>query len=143
MTSSREENLQHSSKYPRPFFRFVHLYFILVFCRQVHLCRDNYTWQERVEAAETLAYLTEINVELQRLASISNHLISVLTTFINYKGDSSLPTTRSEEVRKELIQAAFRVSTGKNHPFLTYAKYVQHSTQMCLKFSRRNVRVSS
>ncbi|KAK7580633.1 hypothetical protein V9T40_001262 [Parthenolecanium corni] len=75
----------------------------------VYLCQNNYPWQERVEAAETLAYLTEINVELQRLASISNHLISVLTTFVNYKGDSSLPAAKFEEIRKELIQAAFRV----------------------------------
>lgn len=77
----------------------------------MYLCQNNYPWQERVEAAETLAYLTEINVELQRLASISNHLISVLTTFVNYKGDSSLPAAKFEEIRKELIQAAFRVST--------------------------------
>lgn len=79
----------------------------------MYLCHDNYPWQERVEAAETLAYLTEINVELQRLASISNHLIAVLATFVNYKGDSSLPASKSEEIRKELIQAAFRVSTLK------------------------------
>lgn len=76
---------------------------------QVYLCQEFYPWQERVEAAETLAYLTEVNVELQRLASISNHLITVLTSFINYKGDSSLPATKSEEIRKELMQAAFRV----------------------------------
>lgn len=76
---------------------------------QVYLCQDKYTWKLRVETAETLAYLTEVNVELQRLAAISNHLIGVLNTFVNYKNDSSLPPAKNEEIRKELIQAAFRV----------------------------------
>lgn len=96
---------------------------------QVYLCHDNYPWQERVEAAETLAYLTEINVELQRLASISNHLIAVLATFVNYKGDSSLPAAKSEEIRKELIQAAFRVSICEKCFF--FLKYFELSMQWC------------
>lgn len=79
---------------------------------KVYLCQENYSWQERVEAAETLAHLTEINVELQRLASISNHLIIVLTSFVNYKIDPSLPNAKADEVRKELTQAAFRVSSS-------------------------------
>lgn len=77
----------------------------------MYLCQEHYAWRERVEAAETLAYLTEVNVELQRLASISNHLIIVLISFVNYKGDSSLTSAKNEEIRKELIQAAFRVRT--------------------------------
>ncbi|XP_065202896.1 armadillo repeat-containing protein 8-like isoform X2 [Planococcus citri] len=82
----------------------------------VYLCQDKYAWKLRVETAETLAYLTEVNVELQRLAAISNHLIGVLNTFVNYKSDSSLPPAKNEEIRKELMQAAFRVfaSLGSN-----------------------------
>lgn len=40
---------------------------------------------ERLEGAETLAYLTELDVELQRKASITDHCILVLSTFFQYK----------------------------------------------------------
>jgi len=81
----------------------------MIYVPQVYLCHENYPWQERVEAAETLAHLTEVNIELQRLAAISNHLIIVLTSFVNYKPDSSMPSPKADEIRKELTQAAFRV----------------------------------
>lgn len=48
----------------------------------VRLCRRDRLPRERVAAAETLAFLTEVNTELQRLASISNHLIPTLAEFL-------------------------------------------------------------
>lgn len=48
----------------------------------VRLCYRDRPPRERVAAAETLAFLTEINTELQRLASISNHLIPTLAEML-------------------------------------------------------------
>lgn len=106
------QNVTSSSTYTNASHRsYVELCDNVIYLFQVYLCQEFYSWRERVEAAETLAFLTEVNVELQRLASISNHLIIVLTSFVNYKTDSTLTPSKSDEVRKELIQAAFRVGT--------------------------------
>lgn len=48
----------------------------------VRLCHRDRPPRERVAAAETLAYLTEVDIELQRLASISNHLIPTLAELL-------------------------------------------------------------
>lgn len=48
----------------------------------VRLCHRDRPPRERVAAAETLAYLTEVNTDLQRLASISNHLIPTLAELL-------------------------------------------------------------
>lgn len=48
----------------------------------VRLCHRDRPPRERVAAAETLAYLTEVDTDLQRLASISNHLIPTLAEFL-------------------------------------------------------------
>ena len=39
-----------------------------------------------MEAAETLAYLIEVDIELQRIASISDHVILSLAEFFRYFG---------------------------------------------------------
>lgn len=46
------------------------------------LCTAEFDDTTRASAAETLAYLTEIDIDLQRLASISNHLIESLVTLL-------------------------------------------------------------
>lgn len=48
----------------------------------IRLCHKDRSARERVAAAETLAYLTEVDTDLQRLASISNHLIPTLAEFL-------------------------------------------------------------
>ena len=48
----------------------------------IRLCQKERPARERIAAAETLAYLTEIDTELQRLASISNHLIPTLAEYL-------------------------------------------------------------
>ena len=40
--------------------------------------------EQRILAAETLAYLIEISAYLQRVAAISNHLISSMASFLNW-----------------------------------------------------------
>lgn len=48
----------------------------------IRLCHKEKPAKERIAAAETLAFLTEVDIELQRLASISNHLIPTLADFL-------------------------------------------------------------
>ncbi|KAA8593103.1 hypothetical protein FQN60_018558, partial [Etheostoma spectabile] len=40
--------------------------------------------KERVEGAETLAYLMEPDVELQRIASTTDHLVAMLADYFKY-----------------------------------------------------------
>ena len=74
-------------------------------------------------AAETLAYLTEVDTELQRLASISNHLVPTLAELLRYEPEPSHTQTvqltpsqtaqrLEEEVKtaQDMKQAAFRVN---------------------------------
>lgn len=46
------------------------------------LCADEFDEDIRAAASETLAYLAEIDSDLQRLAAISNHLISSLSNLL-------------------------------------------------------------
>ena len=50
------------------------------------MCKQDKTWEERVEGAETLAYLIEVDVQLQRIAAISDHLINTLAEYFKYPG---------------------------------------------------------
>lgn len=43
--------------------------------------RDREIW-ERVEAANTLAYLTEVSTELQRTAAMTDHLIHIMNDYL-------------------------------------------------------------
>ena len=45
------------------------------------MCQKDKTIEERAEGAETLAYLIEVDSELQQTASISDHLITTLAGF--------------------------------------------------------------
>lgn len=77
------------------------------------LCTDEFEEETRATAAETLAYLAEIDSNLQRLAAISNHLISSLSSLLH----CSAPLSRQgafrcfaslgandEEIRKRIIE---------------------------------------
>lgn len=76
----------------------------------VRLCHLDRPPRERVAAAETLAYLTEVDTDLQRLASISNHLIPTLAELLRHSQEQD--ATLSQDMR----QAAFRAfaSLGAN-----------------------------
>ncbi|XP_034940487.1 armadillo repeat-containing protein 8-like [Chelonus insularis] len=77
----------------------------------VRLCHRDRPPRERVAAAETLAYLTEVDTELQRLASISNHLIPTLAELLRPH-----PQVQDAALCQDMRQAAFRAfaSLGAN-----------------------------
>ncbi|XP_064465922.1 armadillo repeat-containing protein 8-like isoform X1 [Ornithodoros turicata] len=87
----------------------------------VRMCKKEQTPEERAEGAETLAYLAEVDTELQRIASISDHLIPTLAELLKYqppsavvlyKGPVPAVTMKKLEqelkVMQELKQAAFK-----------------------------------
>ncbi|KAH0948378.1 hypothetical protein HN011_012059 [Eciton burchellii] len=77
----------------------------------VRLCHRDRPPRERVAAAETLAYLTEVDTDLQRLASISNHLIPTLAELLRPH-----PQVQDATLTQDMRQAAFRAfaSLGAN-----------------------------
>ncbi|XP_025072611.1 armadillo repeat-containing protein 8 isoform X5 [Alligator sinensis] len=58
----------------------------------VRMCSKERLLEERVEGAETLAYLIETDVELQRIASITDHLIAMLADYFKYPSSVSAIT---------------------------------------------------
>ncbi|XP_046676020.1 armadillo repeat-containing protein 8-like [Homalodisca vitripennis] len=83
----------------------------------VCLCKKERPSHERVLAAETLAYLTEVDTELQRLASISNHLIPTLADLLHYQPENNNNLAQQEtRIAQDMRQAAFRAfaSLGAN-----------------------------
>ncbi|XP_068277207.1 armadillo repeat-containing protein 8 isoform X4 [Nyctibius grandis] len=87
----------------------------------VRMCSKDRLLEERVEGAETLAYLIETDVELQRIASITDHLIVMLADYFKYPSSVSAITDikRLDHDLKhahELRQAAFKLyaSLGAN-----------------------------
>ncbi|XP_028992769.1 armadillo repeat-containing protein 8 [Betta splendens] len=87
----------------------------------VRMCSKEHLLEERVEGAETLAYLMEPDVELQRIASTTDHLVAMLADYFKYPSSVSAITDikRLDHDLKhahELRQAAFRLyaSLGSN-----------------------------
>ncbi|XP_040860351.1 armadillo repeat-containing protein 8 isoform X6 [Ochotona curzoniae] len=87
----------------------------------VRMCSKERLLEERVEGAETLAYLIEPDVELQRIASVTDHLIAMLADYFKYPSSVSAITDikRLDHDLKhahELRQAAFKLyaSLGAN-----------------------------
>ena len=52
----------------------------------IRMCKQDKTWEERVEGAETLAYLIEVDLNLQKIAAISDHIIPTLAEYFKYPG---------------------------------------------------------
>lgn len=80
----------------------------------MRLCKKDRPPLQRAQAAETLAYLTEVDIELQRTASISNHLVPTLSELLKYQphiGSKAISSTVEQEIKiaSEMRQAAFRV----------------------------------
>ncbi|OXU20701.1 hypothetical protein TSAR_016466 [Trichomalopsis sarcophagae] len=73
----------------------------------IQLCHKDRPTREKVAAAETLACLTEVDTDLQRLASISNHLIPTLAEFLK---------PNPQNINQILSQSDFRTfaSLGAN-----------------------------
>uniref|UniRef100_A0A672TCE5 Armadillo repeat-containing protein 8 n=1 Tax=Sinocyclocheilus grahami TaxID=75366 RepID=A0A672TCE5_SINGR len=87
----------------------------------VRMCSKERLLEERVEGAETLAYLMEPDVELQRIASVTDHLVSMLADYFKYPSSVSAITDIKRYVDfksgcNQLRQAAFKLyaSLGSN-----------------------------
>ncbi|KAM9343052.1 armadillo repeat-containing protein 8 isoform 2-T2 [Pholidichthys leucotaenia] len=87
----------------------------------VRMCSKEHLLEERVEGAETLAYLMEPDVELQRIASTTDHLVDMLADYFKYPSSVSAinDIKRLDHDLKhahELRQAAFKLyaSLGSN-----------------------------
>ncbi|GFT54197.1 armadillo repeat-containing protein 8 [Nephila pilipes] len=90
----------------------------------VRMCQKDVSPADRVEGAETLAYLTEVDTELQRIASISDHLIPTLSELLKYratnengeeisysevsKRDAITRVVEEVKMAQEMKQAAFK-----------------------------------
>ncbi|XP_045766552.1 armadillo repeat-containing protein 8-like [Maniola jurtina] len=92
------------------------------------LCTKEMPEDIRATAAETLAYLAEVDTSLQRLAAISNHLMSSLAEIVNcpsaaakqgaFKCFASLGAN-DEDIRKRIIEThglMVHVVNGMNNP---------------------------
>lgn len=66
----------------------------------VRLCHRDRPARERIAAAETLAYLTEVDTDLQRLASISNHLIPTLAELLKPHPQVNVAKQRSSSIKR-------------------------------------------
>jgi len=90
----------------------------------VRLTKPREPVETRIQAAETLAYLIEINVEFQQIASISNHLITTVAAFLKWEPEPKQKTSGMTRVQlnklttqlelearqaKDLKKAAFHV----------------------------------
>uniref|UniRef100_A0A3P9GY38 Armadillo repeat-containing protein 8 n=1 Tax=Oryzias latipes TaxID=8090 RepID=A0A3P9GY38_ORYLA len=87
----------------------------------VRMCSKEHLLEERVAGAETLAYLMEPDVELQRIASTTDHLLAMLADYFKYPSSVSAiaDIKRLDHDLKhahELRQAAFKLyaSLGSN-----------------------------
>ncbi|XP_061698637.1 armadillo repeat-containing protein 8 isoform X2 [Syngnathoides biaculeatus] len=87
----------------------------------VRMCSKDHLLEERVEGAETLAFLMEPDVELQRIASTTDHLVAMLADYFKYPSSVSAiaDIKRLDHDLKhahELRQAAFKLyaSLGSN-----------------------------
>lgn len=57
----------------------------------VTLCKPERSVNERINGAEMLAYLTEFDVELQHVASITDHCIPTLSSYFKMECEGSRP----------------------------------------------------
>lgn len=58
----------------------------------MRICSKEHLLEERVASAETLAYLMEPDVELQRIASTTDHLVAMLSDYFKYPSSVSAIT---------------------------------------------------
>ncbi|CAD5119294.1 DgyrCDS7921 [Dimorphilus gyrociliatus] len=87
----------------------------------VRMCQSDKTWEQRVEGAETLAHLIEVDTELQKTAAICENVLQSLSQYFKYPGswiDKDLMPKEKDGiiVGNELRQAAFKAfaSLGAN-----------------------------
>ncbi|XP_059175261.1 armadillo repeat-containing protein 8-like isoform X2 [Physella acuta] len=75
----------------------------------VRMCKRDRPLEENVKGAETLAYLVEVDPDLQMIASNTDHLISTLSNYLHYKDVKKISSVDKKEVDwgSEMRRAAF------------------------------------
>lgn len=74
------------------------------------MCQKDVAPEERVDGAETLAYLTEVDTELQRIASISDHLIPTLSELLKFRAptqNDSEPMDDNDNSKREYPKVSY------------------------------------
>lgn len=61
------------------------------------MCKKDRTLEENVEGAETLSYLIEMDPELQKIASISDHIIKALAEYLKYTDIQQLDSSQTQK----------------------------------------------
>ncbi|ESO98508.1 hypothetical protein LOTGIDRAFT_201652 [Lottia gigantea] len=86
----------------------------------VRMCKKDRTLEENIDGAETLAYLIEVDPELQKIASITDHVITTLAVYLKYTDVQQISTKphckKDIDWGLEMKQAAFKAfaSIGAN-----------------------------
>ncbi|TSQ01552.1 Armadillo repeat-containing protein 8 [Bagarius yarrelli] len=65
--------------------------------------------EERVEGAETLAYLMEPDVELQRIASVTDHLVAMLADYFKYPSSITETENMMDRIVSGLSESSIKV----------------------------------
>lgn len=82
----------------------------------VRMCKKDKTWEQRVEGAETLAYLIETDPSLQQTAVIADQLIPTLLEYFKYPGNPLnpvlMPKVKVSEVAFGLLFMEFVYADG-------------------------------
>jgi hypothetical protein len=71
----------------------------------VRSCKKEETVDTRILAADTLAYLIEVSADLQRVAAISNHLISTMASYLRWEPE---PQARGAGLSKQKSNGGFQ-----------------------------------
>jgi len=85
----------------------------------VRSCKKEETAEMRVLAADTLAYLIEVSADLQRVAAISNHLISTMASYLRWEPEPPQvmkargPGLSRPQLSKLARRLEARAATGK------------------------------
>ncbi|CAB4061005.1 ARMC8 [Lepeophtheirus salmonis] len=116
----------------------------------IRMTKKEESIENRLLAAETLAYAVEVSAELQRIAAISNHLIPTISSFLWWEPEtkkfSSLEQTKknsavNETLAKDMKRASFRVFASLVHALEDPDAKLQMSAIGCLHSLSRSVQL--
>ncbi|KAL4217467.1 Armadillo repeat-containing protein 8 [Mactra antiquata] len=77
----------------------------------IRMCSKDRTLEENVDGAETLAYLLEVDADLQKIASVSDHIIKTLSDYLKYTDVQQINRSgKKSDINwgNEMKQAAFK-----------------------------------
>uniref|UniRef100_A0A665VWW0 Armadillo repeat-containing protein 8 n=1 Tax=Echeneis naucrates TaxID=173247 RepID=A0A665VWW0_ECHNA len=92
----------------------------------VRMCSKEHLLEERVEGAETLAYLMEPDVELQRIASTTDHLVAMLADYFKYPSSVSAIT----DIKRVTCFFFFLFSLLNPPPFYIFLQITETENMM-------------